>query len=235
MTSFQASHMRFWFASVYARACRLTGRIDECSAMVQRLAQSAHEVPSLAYANLTSLMGSAELMRGNVHAAPNLLHEALAGVERHAVTTGLRPVTCFALAEAHAKLGEGQAAHDAKSSVPADDLYMHTALRISTGWSQIANGSVGEALATVRAAATEARERNQPTHELACCHAAAQWGDSSFSGRARDLADRLALRWRSPVPSSASAGCGPPRSPRNSATRAAACALRRCASRRAGR
>ena len=34
ITSFQASHMRFWFGSVYARACRLTGRIDECVAMV---------------------------------------------------------------------------------------------------------------------------------------------------------------------------------------------------------
>src|ERR1035441_8893114 len=29
ITSFQASHMRFWFGSVYARACRLTGLIDE--------------------------------------------------------------------------------------------------------------------------------------------------------------------------------------------------------------
>ena len=28
-TSFQASHMRFWLGSVYARACRLTGRSDD--------------------------------------------------------------------------------------------------------------------------------------------------------------------------------------------------------------
>ncbi|ULE31532.1 LuxR C-terminal-related transcriptional regulator [Mycobacterium sp. IDR2000157661] len=197
MTSFQASHMRFWFASVYARACRLTGRIGECGTMVQRLANSAHEVPSLAYANLTSLMGNAELMRGNVHTAVTLLHEALAGVERHAVTTGLRPATCFGLAEAHAKLGEGEAARqaiaEAESSVPADYLYMHTALSISTGWAMIANGCVGEAIATVRAAARQARERNQPTHELACLQAAAQWGDSSSASRARELADRLTL------------------------------------------
>ena len=49
--------MRFWFASVYARACRLTGRIEECVAMVARVADSAREVPSLAYATLASLMG----------------------------------------------------------------------------------------------------------------------------------------------------------------------------------
>ncbi|MEO3761283.1 LuxR C-terminal-related transcriptional regulator [Mycobacterium sp. B14F4] len=197
MTSFQASHMRFWFASVYARACRLTGRLDECAAMVQRLAHSAHEVPSLAYANLTSLMGHAELMRGNVHTSVKLLHEALAGVERHAVTTGLRPATCFALAEAHAKLGEGEAAEkaiaEAGSSVPADYLYMHTALSISTGWSLIANGCVTEAIAGVRTAAVQARDRHQPTHEVACLQAAAQWGDPSSASRARALADRLAL------------------------------------------
>ena len=35
-TSFQASHMRFWFGGVYARACRLTGRIDELSARQSR-------------------------------------------------------------------------------------------------------------------------------------------------------------------------------------------------------
>jgi ATP/maltotriose-dependent transcriptional regulator MalT len=197
MTSFQASHMRFWFASVYARACRLTGRIDECVQMVQRLAHSAHEVPSLAYANLTSLMGNAELMRGNVHAAVALLHEALAGVERHGVTTGLRPATCFALAEAHAKLGEGEAADgaiaEARASVPADYLYMQTALSISTGWALIANGCVTEAIATVRTAAAEARERTQPTHEVACFQVAAQWGDASYAGRARELADQLSL------------------------------------------
>jgi DNA-binding CsgD family transcriptional regulator/tetratricopeptide (TPR) repeat protein len=197
MTSFQASHMRFWFGSVYARACRLTGRIDECVAMAQRLADSAHEVPSLAYANLASLMGHAELMRGNVRASVKLLHEALAGVQRHGVTTGLRPATLFALAEAHAKLGEPEAASEAiaeaQSSVPADYLYMQTALSISTGWSLVANGCVTEAIATVHAAATQARERNQPTHELACFQVAAQWGDFAFVARTRELADELAL------------------------------------------
>lgn len=197
ITSFQASHMRFWFANVYARACRLTGRIDECVAMVQRLADSAREVPSLAYANLSSLMGHAELMRGDVGAAVKLLHEALAGVERHGVTTGLRPATCFALAEAHAKLGEAQAAKEAiaeaQCSVPTDYLYMQTALAVSTGWSLAANGCVTEAIATVHEAASQARERNQPTHELACLQVAAQWGDSTLSARARELADELQL------------------------------------------
>ena len=35
----------------------------------RRLADSAREVPSLAYANLASLMGVAELMQGNVGTA----------------------------------------------------------------------------------------------------------------------------------------------------------------------
>ena len=189
--------MRFWFGSVYARACRLTGRTDECVAMVARLADSASEVPSLAYANLASLMGVAELMRGNVRTAVKRLHEALAGVERHGVTTGLRPATCFLLAEAHAKLGEAEAAKEAiaeaQSSVPPDYLFMQTALSIATGWSLAANGCVNEATATVQSAAVRARERNQPTHELACLQVMAQWGDASGAGRAREIADDLGL------------------------------------------
>ena len=197
ITSFQASHMRFWFGSVYARACRLTGRTDECVAMVGRLADSAREVPSLAYANLASLMGVAALMRGDVRAAVKLLHEALAGVERHGVTTGLRPATCFLLAEAHAKLGEAEAAKEAiaeaQSSVPPDYLFMQTALSIASGWSLAANGCLNEAIAAVRSAAVQARQRDQPTHELACLQVAAQWGDVSGASRARELADELDL------------------------------------------
>ena len=197
ITSFQASHMRFWVGSVYARACRLTGRIDECVAMVQRLADSAREIPSLAYANLASLMGHAELMRGNVRTSVKLLHEALAGIERHAVTTNLRPATCFMLAEAHAKLGEAEAAEkaiaEAQSCVPSEYLFMQTTFDIATGWSLAANGCVSEAIATVRSAAVQARERNQPTHELACLQVAAQWGDASGAVRARELADALDL------------------------------------------
>ncbi|MCV7301430.1 helix-turn-helix domain-containing protein [Mycobacterium barrassiae] len=197
ITSFQASHMRFWFGSVYARACRLTGRIDECVAMVERLADSAHEVPSLAYANLASLMGVSALMRGDIRSAVKLLHEALAGAERHGVTTGLRPATCFSLAEAHAKLGEAAAAKEAiveaQAGVPPDYLFMQTALSIATGWSLAANGCISEAVTTVQSAAAVARERNQPTHELACLQVAAQWGATSGASRARELADELRL------------------------------------------
>ncbi len=153
MTSFQASHMRFWFGSVYARAGRLTGRIAECVAMVARLEDSAREVPSLAYANLASLMGHAALMRGDIPTAVKLLHEALAGVERHGVTTGLRPATCFMLAEAHAKLGQAEAAKEAiaeaQSCVPPEYCYMQTALSVATGWGLVANGCVSEAVTLV--------------------------------------------------------------------------------------
>lgn len=197
MTSFQASHMRFWFASVYARACRLTGRIDECVAMVRQVADSAGEIPSLAYANLASLQGNAELMCGNARAAVKLLHEALAGVQRHEVTSGLRPATYFALAEAHAKLGEGAAAeeaiNEARESVPPDYVFMKTALSVATGWSLVANGCVTEAIAIVRSSASEACARDQPTHEVACYQAAAQWGDFLCAARTRQLADELGL------------------------------------------
>ncbi|MDA4105806.1 helix-turn-helix transcriptional regulator [Mycolicibacterium holsaticum] len=203
MTSFQASHMRFWFASVYARACRLTGRIEECEAMVQRIAESATEVPGLAYANLASLLGHSELMRGNAKAAVKLLHEALAGVERHGITTGLRPATYFALAEGHAKLGEADAANTAmalaQNCVPSDYLFMQTTLSIATGWALAANGCLAEAMATVGSAARQAREREQPTHELACLQAAAQWGDTSWAARSGELADELALALASAV------------------------------------
>nr|WP_308207212.1 ATP-binding protein [Mycolicibacterium pulveris] len=50
-----------------------------------------------------------------------------------------------------------------------------------------------EAIAAVGAAARQARERRQPTYELACLQAAAQWGDTSWVARARELADELGL------------------------------------------
>lgn len=196
-TSFQTSHMRFWYGGVYARACRLNGRIDECVAIADRLSDSAKDVPGLAYANLASLVGHAHLVRGDLPGAVKILHEALAGVEHHAVTTGLRFASRFSLTEGHAKLGEAAEAEEvfaeAKDLVPAESVYMHTALALATGWSLAANGCVTDAVAVVRDAAAEARDRGQPTHELACVQAAAQWGDASMADRARQLAGELSL------------------------------------------
>jgi DNA-binding NarL/FixJ family response regulator len=196
-TSFQTAHLRFWFGGVYARACRLTGRIGECVDLAKRMSDSANDVPGLAYANLVFLLGQAELVRGELPAAVKLLHEALAGVEHHGITTGLRPASCFALAEAHAKLGQSAEADEvlaeAKANVPDEYVYMHTALAVATGWALAAGGYLTDAVATVHDAAAQARERGQPTHELICIQTAAQWGDFAMSARARELADELSL------------------------------------------
>ena len=196
-TSFQASHMRFWFGAVYGRACRLTGRIDEFVSTADQLAESARDVPGLAYANLAHLLGNAALVRGAVADAVRLVHEALAGVQMHSVTTGLRPASYFALAEGHAKLGQTTEANDAvagaRSCVPADFLFMHTGLSLADGWALAASGCLGEAVASAGEAARLARDRGQPTHELACIQAAAQWGDASGAARARELAEALSL------------------------------------------
>lgn len=197
MTSFQSAHLRFWLGSVYARACRLTGRIAECVTSAEQFADSATDVPGLAYANLAFLLGHAELVRGEIPAAIKLLREALAGAEKYRVTTGLRAACSFALAEAHAKLGEAAAAKEAlaeaRGFVPDDYLFMQTALSLVTGWTLAADGALGEAVAAVRAAAGDARDRDQPTHELACLQAAAQWGDATAAARARELAGELSL------------------------------------------
>jgi DNA-binding CsgD family transcriptional regulator/tetratricopeptide (TPR) repeat protein len=194
-TNFQASPMRFWFAGVYARACRLTGRINEFVASAEKLAEGARDVPGVAYANLALLLGNAALMRGNVASAVRLVHEALAGAETHSVTSGLRAASCFALAEAHAKLGQPSEAATALAAarVPDDYLYMHTGLAVAKGWVLAAGGSLSEAIGVVGGAAEEARVRVQPTHELACIQAAAQWGDGSGAARAGELAEALAL------------------------------------------
>ncbi len=196
-TSFQASHMRFWFGAVYGRACRLTGRIDEFVSTAQQLADSARDIPGLAYANLALLLGNANLVRGAVAEAARLVHEAVAGAEIHAIRTGLRPASYFTLAEAHAKLGQPSEANEAiaaaRSCVPPDFLFMHTALSLAGGWAMAASGRLGEAVASVQEAAQLARDRGQPTHELACIQAAAQWGDASQAARARELAEVLSL------------------------------------------
>ncbi len=209
-TSFQASHMRFWFGGVYGRACRLNGRIDEFVTTAEQLADSARDIPGLAYANLALLLGNADLVRGAVADAARLLHEALAGVERHAVTTGLRAASYFALAEAHAKLGQPTEANDAvteaRSCVPPDFLFMHTALSLAGGWAMAASGRLSEAVTSARQAAQLARDRGQPTHELACIQTAAQWGDASQAARARELAEALSL----PLADAVAVACGEP-------------------------
>jgi DNA-binding CsgD family transcriptional regulator len=208
-TSFQASHTRFWFGAVYGRACRLTGRIDEFVSTAKQLADSARDIPGLAYANLALLLGNAELVRGAVAEAARLVHEAVAGAEIHAIKTGLRPASYFALAEAHAKLGQPTEANDAIAAarlcVPPDFLFMHTALSLATGWAMAASGRLGEAVASIHQAARLARDRGQPTHELACIQAAAQWGDASQAARARELAEELALPLADTVASHAEA------------------------------
>jgi DNA-binding NarL/FixJ family response regulator len=50
-----------------------------------------------------------------------------------------------------------------------------------------------EAVATVQRAAQLARDRGQPTHELACIQAVTQWGDTSDATRAGELAAALSL------------------------------------------
>ncbi len=196
-TSFQASHMRFWFGAVYGRACRLTGRIDEFIRTAKQIEDSARDVPGLAYANLAFLLGYADLVRGAAAGAARLVHEAVAGVQTHTVTTGLRPASYFALAEAHAKLGECGQANDAvteaRSCVPPDFHFMHTALSLSSGWAMAASGRLTQAVEAAQAAARLARDRGQPTHELSCIQAAAQWGDASQAARARELAEALSL------------------------------------------
>ena len=197
ITSFQASPMRFWYGGVYARACRLSGHIDECVRSAKQLSDSARDIPGLAYANLAFLLGHAELAHGNIPAAVKLLHEALAGAEKHSVTTGLRPASCFALAEAHAKLGQPDAANaaitEARRCVPADYLFMQTGLAVARGWALAAGGCLTEAISIAHGAGVDARKRNQPTHELACIQVAAQWGDTSGATRARELANELSF------------------------------------------
>ncbi|HET7075617.1 MAG TPA: AAA family ATPase, partial [Mycobacterium sp.] len=143
-TSFQASHLRFWCAAVYGRACRLTGRIDEFVSTAKQVADSARDVPGLAYANLAFLLGNAELARGAVADSARLVHEAVAGVQINSITTGLRPASYFALAEAHAKLGQPGEANDAvaraRAAVPPDFLFMDTALSLAGGWAMVASG-----------------------------------------------------------------------------------------------
>lgn len=200
-TSYEASHMRFWFGGVYARACRLTGRIEACRTAAATLSALAEDMPGLAYANLVFLTGVAELMRGELPGAVRMLHEALAGAENHGVTTGLGPACTFALAEAHAKLGESQEATamlaQARQRVKPEALFMQTGLALATGWVQAASGSLAEATTTVLEEAKVARHRGQPTHELACLQAAAQWGVEDVlphvAARARELATELSL------------------------------------------
>ncbi|MDF3340652.1 LuxR C-terminal-related transcriptional regulator [Mycolicibacterium septicum] len=196
-TSFESSPMRFWFGAVHGRACRLTGRVDDVTAMAARLDESARDVPGLVYANLAHLLGHAELVRADLATAVKHLHEAYAGAETHEITTGLRMASCFALAETYAKLGHAAEATEALAGVgqpvPEDYVFMGTAMSVATGWTLAAGGSLTDAIDVVREAGRDAARREQPTHELLCLQTAAQWGDTVGAARARELADTLKL------------------------------------------
>ena len=109
------------------------------------LFESARDVPGLAYANLAFVLGHAELVRGDIPAAVKLLNEALAGAEKHEITKGLRAASCFTLAEAHAKLGQPDAAKDAitqaRGCVPVDYLFMQTAFAVASGGQRVPDRS----------------------------------------------------------------------------------------------
>lgn len=198
--SYETAPMRFWFGGVYLRACRLNGLLDECQRATTVLSELARDAPGRPYANLVFLQGHAALLRGELGESVRLLHEALASAERHGAAT-LRPACYFALTEAYAKLGDGDAAAQmlarARAVVPADYLFMQSAFALATGWAQAAAGALTDAVDTVLTEAAVARERGQPTHELACLQAAAQWdaGDriAVIAARARELAGELDL------------------------------------------
>ena len=196
--SYETAPMRFWFGGVYLRACRLNGLLDECQRATEVLSELARDAPGRPYANLIFLRGHAALLRGELREAARLLREALAAAERHGAAT-LRPACYFALTEVHAKLGEADAAAEmlanARAVVPAEYLFMQTAFALATGWAQAAAGQLTGAVDTVLAEAAVARERGQPTHELACLQAATQWdcGEriAEVATRARELAGEI--------------------------------------------
>ena len=198
--SFETAPMRFWFGGVYLRACRLNGLFEECQRATDMLSALARDAPGRPYANLVFLQGHSALIRGDLLAAVRVLHEALAAAEHHGAAT-LRPACFFALIEAHAKLGaaelSAQMLAEARAVVPADYLFMQTALALAAGWSQAAAGALTDAVDTVLTEAAMTRQRRQPTHELACLQAAIQWGAAGRLAevvpRARALADELAL------------------------------------------
>ena len=184
-TSFQASHMRFWFGSVYARACRLTGRIDECVRSAKRLADSARDIPGLAYADLaylsaTPISSAATSQRGE--ASPRGARRS----RKERRNNGFTTASCFALAEAHAKLGQPAAAMGPHRgpAMRSPRLPVHADRPVlATGWTLAAGGSLAEAITVVQEAAAEARDRAQPTHELACLQAAIQFGEPRGGAR----------------------------------------------------
>jgi cytochrome P450 len=114
-TSFQASHMRFWFGAVYGRACRLTGRIDECVSTAKQLADSARDIPGLAYANLAHPLTDNEI-------CDELVLFMLAG---HDTTSTMLTYALWSLGH-HRDIQEGVRAQVAALG----DRVLHEALRL---------------------------------------------------------------------------------------------------------
>ena len=194
--------MRFWFGGVYA------GRAG--SPVASRNARRAprhccrrwpRTCPGLAYANLVFLMGSAELMRGDLDAArPAAARGAGRGREprRHdgfAARLHLRA----GRGARQARRGRRRRREMLERGPPRASRRTSCSCRPDWRWRPAGRWPpavrLAEAIDTVLAEAKVARDRDQPTHELACLQAALQWGAvdglADVVARARELADEL--------------------------------------------
>jgi DNA-binding CsgD family transcriptional regulator len=191
LRAFDAAYMRFVIADAHLEALLLAGRIGEARCLAERLRREAATLPGAAVLFSTALAGRAAVGAGHLEEAGALLQPAVdllaAAGESNGFGYRYRLPTVIALAL------QGPSA-DAAAAVAALEQHRHPSWRyldyeygIVQAWVAACQGAVSQAIGIVLAAAEMARTNGQFAAEVMCLQTAAQFGDSRYASRLREL------------------------------------------------
>jgi DNA-binding CsgD family transcriptional regulator len=189
--AFDAAYMRFVIADAHLGALLLAGRIGEARCLAQRLQREAATLPGAAALFATALAGRAALGAGRLADAGALLQPAVdllaAAGESNGFGYRYRLPTVIALAIQGLN-------DDAAAAVAALEEHRHPSWRyldyeygIAQAWVAACQGAVSQAVDMVLSAAETARAHGQFAAEVMCLQTAAQFGDTRYASRLREL------------------------------------------------
>lgn len=181
-------------ADAHINALVLAGRIaaaEDVAAMMRERAMASRGAPFGQVA--VAVSGLAALGAGQLDRACALLVKATGRVTAWNPATGFAYRYHILLTTALAMRGSPDAADAAKRHLDSvfhpSWRYLDYARAIADGWVAGCRGALSEAMATVRAAAENARANGQLAAEVMCLQTATQFGDASTVHRLRELGD----------------------------------------------
>jgi DNA-binding CsgD family transcriptional regulator len=187
--SLDAPHMRFNIADAECSALLLSGRGHEATAVAERTAGQAADLPGAAQPLGAAIAGRVALGTGDVRGACRMLEHAVDGLSESQLSGwGYRYriplVTALAMrgstAEAAAELAALEKVHRRFRLLDHER-------GLARAWVAASQGAVSEAITTALSAAEDAGSAGRFAAEVLCLQTATQFGDHSGARRLREL------------------------------------------------